>query len=167
MNVPMNASMSTLVANVWGWGNVRAKSAPYAAIPLRLVVGYGFLAHGRRPPRGVRTPPPAMRSRSRRCRGTRRYLGRPAARDMPLPSSRDSACESPCRSLHRSDESAHDPTVESTTEALRCARERRKHEIGSCRPTRELDPSARAPRSTRCREDRIRIRAVRTVPFRR
>ena len=46
MNVPMNASMSTLVANVWGWGNVRAKSAPYAAIPLRLVVGYGFLAHG-------------------------------------------------------------------------------------------------------------------------
>jgi len=28
------------------WGNVRAKLMPYAAIPLRLIVGYGFLAHG-------------------------------------------------------------------------------------------------------------------------
>jgi len=27
-------------------GNVRAKLEPYAAIPLRLIVGYGFLAHG-------------------------------------------------------------------------------------------------------------------------
>src|SRR5499425_1603557 len=27
-------------------GNVRAKLAPYAAIPLRLIVGYGFLSHG-------------------------------------------------------------------------------------------------------------------------
>jgi putative oxidoreductase len=26
--------------------DVRAKCAPYAAIPLRLIVGYGFLAHG-------------------------------------------------------------------------------------------------------------------------
>jgi len=30
----------------WDWRNVRAQCAPYAAIPLRLVVGYGFLAHG-------------------------------------------------------------------------------------------------------------------------
>jgi len=27
-------------------GNVRMKVAPYAGIPLRLIVGYGFLAHG-------------------------------------------------------------------------------------------------------------------------
>ena len=38
--------MSTLGGNVWAWRNVRSKSAPYAAIPLRLIVGYGFLAHG-------------------------------------------------------------------------------------------------------------------------
>ena len=38
--------MSTLVGNVWAWRNVRSKSVPYAAIPLRLVVGYGLLAHG-------------------------------------------------------------------------------------------------------------------------
>src|SRR5262245_33011041 len=38
--------MSTLVGNVWAWRNVRWKSVPYAAIPLRLMVGYGFLAHG-------------------------------------------------------------------------------------------------------------------------
>ena len=28
------------------WRDVRAKLAPYAAIPLRLIVGYGLLAHG-------------------------------------------------------------------------------------------------------------------------
>ena len=38
--------MSTLVANVLDWHNLRSKFAPYAAIPLRLTVGYGFLAHG-------------------------------------------------------------------------------------------------------------------------
>ena len=38
--------MSTLVANVLDWQNLRSKFAPYAAIPLRLTVGYGFLAHG-------------------------------------------------------------------------------------------------------------------------
>src|SRR5262249_14371443 len=38
--------MSTLVGNVWAWRNVRSKSVPYAAIPLRLIVGYGLLAHG-------------------------------------------------------------------------------------------------------------------------
>ena len=37
---------STLVANVSAWRDVRAELAPYAAIPLRLIVGYGFLAHG-------------------------------------------------------------------------------------------------------------------------
>jgi putative oxidoreductase len=39
-------AMSTLVANVLNWRDVRAKFAPYAALPLRLIVGYGFLAHG-------------------------------------------------------------------------------------------------------------------------
>jgi putative oxidoreductase len=38
--------MSTLVEKIWAWRDVRAKFAPYAAIPLRLIVGYGFLAHG-------------------------------------------------------------------------------------------------------------------------
>jgi len=38
--------MSSLVANVLDWRDVRVKSAPYAAIPLRLILGYGFLAHG-------------------------------------------------------------------------------------------------------------------------
>src|SRR5262249_43137014 len=48
----INGSMSTLVGNIWArrdvraWRNVRAKSAPYAAVPLRLIVGYGLLAHG-------------------------------------------------------------------------------------------------------------------------
>ena len=28
------------------WRIVRTKCAPYAAVPLRLIVGYGFLAHG-------------------------------------------------------------------------------------------------------------------------
>src|SRR5215475_15999064 len=46
MNVLINASMSTLGGNIGAWRNVRAKFAPYAAIPLRLIVGYGFLAHG-------------------------------------------------------------------------------------------------------------------------
>jgi len=46
MNVLINTSVSTLVGNIGAWRNVRAKCAPYAAIPLRLIVGYGFLAHG-------------------------------------------------------------------------------------------------------------------------
>jgi putative oxidoreductase len=46
MNLLINTSMSTLVGNIWAWRNVRAKCAPYAAVPLRLIVGYGFLAHG-------------------------------------------------------------------------------------------------------------------------
>jgi len=46
MNLLINASMSTLAGNIWTWRTVRAKCAPYAGIPLRLIVGYGFLAHG-------------------------------------------------------------------------------------------------------------------------
>jgi putative oxidoreductase len=38
--------MSTLVGKLLAWPDVRAKFAPYAAIPLRLIVGYGFLEHG-------------------------------------------------------------------------------------------------------------------------
>ena len=38
--------MSTLAAKVLAWQDVPAKFAPYAAIPLRLIVGYGFVAHG-------------------------------------------------------------------------------------------------------------------------
>ena len=38
--------MPTLTAEVSSLRNVQAKLAPYAAIPLRLIVGYGFLAHG-------------------------------------------------------------------------------------------------------------------------
>jgi putative oxidoreductase len=38
--------MSTLVPKVFARKDLRAKFAPYAAIPLRLIVGYGFLAHG-------------------------------------------------------------------------------------------------------------------------
>jgi putative oxidoreductase len=38
--------MSTFVGKILTWPDVRAKFAPYAAIPLRLMVGYGFLAHG-------------------------------------------------------------------------------------------------------------------------
>lgn len=38
--------MSTLTREVSAWRDVRAKLAIYAAIPLRLIVGYGFLAHG-------------------------------------------------------------------------------------------------------------------------
>jgi len=37
---------STLTAGISVLRNIRAKLAPYAAIPLRLIVGYGFLAHG-------------------------------------------------------------------------------------------------------------------------
>src|SRR5262249_17781610 len=33
-------------AKVLAWQDARAKFAAYAAIPLRLIVGYGFLAHG-------------------------------------------------------------------------------------------------------------------------
>jgi putative oxidoreductase len=39
-------TMSSLVATVLDGRKVRAKFAPYAAIPLRLIVGYGFLVHG-------------------------------------------------------------------------------------------------------------------------
>src|SRR5215475_15747307 len=38
--------MSTLATSILNWRDVRAKLAPYAAIPLRLIVGYGFVAHG-------------------------------------------------------------------------------------------------------------------------
>jgi|SRR5215472_14945512 len=38
--------MSILAAKVLAWTDVRAKFAPYAAIPLRSIVGYGFVAHG-------------------------------------------------------------------------------------------------------------------------
>jgi len=38
--------MSTLVARLPAWQGLPTKFAPYAAIPLRLIVGYGFLAHG-------------------------------------------------------------------------------------------------------------------------
>ena len=39
--------MATLATEISAWWDVRAaKLAPYAAIPLRLIVGYGFLAHG-------------------------------------------------------------------------------------------------------------------------
>src|SRR5215510_7664148 len=46
MNVLINASRSTLVRNIWRWRTARARCAPYAAIPIRLIVGYGFLEHG-------------------------------------------------------------------------------------------------------------------------
>ena len=38
--------VSILACEVLAWRDLRAKLAPYAAIPLRLIVGYGFLAHG-------------------------------------------------------------------------------------------------------------------------
>jgi putative oxidoreductase len=38
--------MSSLTAEVLAWRETRAKFAPYAPILLRLIVGYGFLAHG-------------------------------------------------------------------------------------------------------------------------
>jgi len=39
-------SILATTVNVFDWRDVRQKLAPYAAIPLRLVVGYGFVAHG-------------------------------------------------------------------------------------------------------------------------
>lgn len=39
-------TVSTLTREVSAWRDVREKLAPHAAIPLRLIVGYGFLAHG-------------------------------------------------------------------------------------------------------------------------
>src|SRR5215467_12280772 len=38
--------MSTLVANALNGRDIGAKFARYAGLPLRLIVGYGFLAHG-------------------------------------------------------------------------------------------------------------------------
>jgi len=38
--------MATFVEAVSVWRDARAKLAPYAAVPLRLIVGGGFLAHG-------------------------------------------------------------------------------------------------------------------------
>src|SRR5215467_10287857 len=38
--------MSTFTAEVLARRNIQASLAPYAALPLRLIVGYGFLAHG-------------------------------------------------------------------------------------------------------------------------
>jgi putative oxidoreductase len=38
--------MSTLAVKISAWLDRRARFAPYAAIPLRLIVGFGFLAHG-------------------------------------------------------------------------------------------------------------------------
>jgi putative oxidoreductase len=38
--------VSTLTAEISSSLKMQAKLAPYAAIPLRLIVGYGFLAHG-------------------------------------------------------------------------------------------------------------------------
>jgi putative oxidoreductase len=38
--------MSTLAVKISAWQDTRARFAPYAGIPLRLIVGYGFLAHG-------------------------------------------------------------------------------------------------------------------------
>lgn len=39
-------TVATLTTEVLAWRDVRAKLGPYAAIPLRLIVGFGFLAHG-------------------------------------------------------------------------------------------------------------------------
>jgi putative oxidoreductase len=38
--------VSTLAAEILAWRDVRAKLAPYGGLPLRLIVGYGFLEHG-------------------------------------------------------------------------------------------------------------------------
>lgn len=38
--------MATFVEAVSVWRDATAKLAPYAAVPLRLIVGVGFLAHG-------------------------------------------------------------------------------------------------------------------------
>ena len=42
----MNETVSVLAPKALAWRDVRAKFAPYAPILLRLIVGYGFLAHG-------------------------------------------------------------------------------------------------------------------------
>ena len=39
-------AMSTRTMDISAWQRARSKLAPYAGIPLRLIVGYGFLAHG-------------------------------------------------------------------------------------------------------------------------
>ena len=39
-------TMSTLTGEILTWQDVRARFAPYGAIPLRLIVGYGFMTHG-------------------------------------------------------------------------------------------------------------------------
>jgi len=36
----------TLTTEISAWRDVRVKLVPYAAVPLRFIVGYGFLAHG-------------------------------------------------------------------------------------------------------------------------
>lgn len=38
--------MATLTAEISASRNMQAKIAPYAGLPLRFIVGYGFLAHG-------------------------------------------------------------------------------------------------------------------------
>ena len=38
--------VSVFAREASAWRDVRAKLSPYAAIPLRLIAGYGFLAHG-------------------------------------------------------------------------------------------------------------------------
>jgi len=42
----MNETVLVLAGKKIAWPNIRAKLAPYAPILLRLIVGYGFLAHG-------------------------------------------------------------------------------------------------------------------------
>jgi putative oxidoreductase len=42
----MNETVSILGPKTLAWWNVRANLAPYAPILLRLIVGYGFVAHG-------------------------------------------------------------------------------------------------------------------------
>ena len=39
-------TMPTLAVKISAWQNMWGRFAPYAAIPLRLMVGFGFLAHG-------------------------------------------------------------------------------------------------------------------------
>src|SRR5262245_15084081 len=38
--------MSTLAGTICVWRSVRTELAAYEALPIRLMVGYGFLAHG-------------------------------------------------------------------------------------------------------------------------
>src|SRR5215467_15664565 len=42
----MNETVLVLAGKKLAWPNIQAKLAPYAPILLRLIVGYGFLAHG-------------------------------------------------------------------------------------------------------------------------